>query len=157
MLALDNVEPADTGADVYANILRVLRRDLQAGHAHGFFRRRHCQVDEAAHLLYFFFFDEIQRLEILDLGGNLAGVLGCIKLSYPANSALTRQQVPPDLFSFVADRANQANTRDDNSPHQLLPRFRVLTDVVDGVLHGANFFRVLVGDFDFEGLFERHD
>src|SRR5215471_9469547 len=39
---------------------------------------------------------------------------------------------------------------------KLLARLRVLADVVHGVLHGADLFRVLVGDFDVEGLFEGH-
>src|SRR3954471_4257959 len=39
----------------------------------------------------------------------------------------------------------------------LLARLCVLADVVNGVLHGANFFGVLVGDLDVEGLLEGHD
>src|SRR5271165_1484516 len=39
---------------------------------------------------------------------------------------------------------------------KLLRSFRVRVDVVDGVLDGANLLRVLVGDFDLEGLFEGH-
>ena len=52
-----------------------LRRDLQARSLHGFIRGRQGQVDEAAHLLQFFFLDELQRIEILDFGGDLAGEL----------------------------------------------------------------------------------
>src|SRR5450759_1027601 len=39
---------------------------------------------------------------------------------------------------------------------KLLARFRVLADVVDGIGHGANLLRILVGDFDIEGFFEGH-
>src|SRR5260370_38281148 len=39
---------------------------------------------------------------------------------------------------------------------KLLARFRVLADVVDGIRHGANLLRILVGDFNIEGLFEGH-
>src|ERR1019366_4090650 len=39
---------------------------------------------------------------------------------------------------------------------KLLARFRVLADVVDGIRHRANLLRILVGDFDIEGLFEGH-
>src|SRR5208282_977820 len=39
---------------------------------------------------------------------------------------------------------------------KLLARFRVLADVFDGIGHGANLLRILVGDFDIEGLFEGH-
>src|SRR5664279_3647999 len=34
--------------------------------------------------------------------------------------------------------------------------FRVGVDVIDGVLHGANLLRFLVGNLDFESLFEGH-
>src|ERR1700688_3988595 len=40
---------------------------------------------------------------------------------------------------------------------KLLAAFRMLADVVDGVLHGADFFRILVGNLDVESLFKRHD
>src|ERR1700687_65562 len=39
---------------------------------------------------------------------------------------------------------------------KLLARFRVLADVVDGIGHGAYLLRILVGDFNIEGLFEGH-
>src|SRR6266851_2000817 len=40
---------------------------------------------------------------------------------------------------------------------KLLATFRVLGDVIDRVLHGADFLRVFIGNFDVEGLFESHD
>src|SRR5262249_54793074 len=40
---------------------------------------------------------------------------------------------------------------------KLLRSFRVRVDVINGVLNGADLFRILIGDFDFEGLFEGHD
>src|ERR1017187_6593799 len=39
---------------------------------------------------------------------------------------------------------------------KLLAAFRMLGDVIDGVLHGADFFRVLVGNLDVEAFFESH-
>src|SRR5215469_4852842 len=39
----------------------------------------------------------------------------------------------------------------------LLAYFCMFVDVVDRILNGANFLRVLVRDFQVEGLFERHD
>src|ERR1700716_1734356 len=39
---------------------------------------------------------------------------------------------------------------------KLLACLRVFADVVDGIRHGANLLRILVGDFDVEGLFEGH-
>ena len=82
----------------------VFRRDLQAGHAHGFIRRSHREVDEAAHLLNFFFLDEVQRVEVLDFGGD-AGTRAVEASNWVmrADAALARQQLLPDLFSCVAD------------------------------------------------------
>src|SRR5713226_8959610 len=39
---------------------------------------------------------------------------------------------------------------------KLLATFRMLADVIDGVLHGADLFRVLVGNLDVEAFFESH-
>src|SRR5689334_20118973 len=66
MLAFDDVKPAYTRSDMDAYAGGILRRDLQAGHLDRLIRRRQRQVDKATHLLDFFFFDEIQRIEILD-------------------------------------------------------------------------------------------
>src|ERR1035438_423793 len=40
---------------------------------------------------------------------------------------------------------------------KLLAAFRVLGDVIDGVLYGADFFRVFVGNFDVEAFLESHN
>src|SRR5450755_871112 len=39
----------------------------------------------------------------------------------------------------------------------LLAAFRVLSNVVDGILHGTDFFRLFVGNFDVKGFFEGHN
>src|SRR5271157_2727457 len=39
---------------------------------------------------------------------------------------------------------------------RFLARLGVLADVVDGIGDGANLLRILVGNFDIEGLFEGH-
>src|ERR1700678_1978699 len=39
---------------------------------------------------------------------------------------------------------------------KLLAAFRMLPDVIDGVLHGADLFRVLVRNLDVEAFFESH-
>src|ERR1700731_1063477 len=39
---------------------------------------------------------------------------------------------------------------------KLLAAFRMLGDVIDGILHGADFFGVLVGNLDVEAFFESH-
>src|SRR5438309_3784406 len=40
---------------------------------------------------------------------------------------------------------------------KLFPCLGVLADVVDGILHGADLFRVFVRTLDIEGFFEGHD
>src|ERR1700674_462996 len=39
---------------------------------------------------------------------------------------------------------------------KLLAAFRMLGDVIDGILHGADFLGVLVGNLDVEAFFESH-
>src|SRR5713226_5235769 len=100
-------------------------------------------MDEASHLLQLFFFDEFQGIEILDFGGDLASKLGSVKLGDTGHSALTGQQFSPHLFRGVAHPTDQADSGDYDPTSQLLPAFRVFTDVIEGVLYGADFFRVL--------------
>src|SRR3954465_12976117 len=40
---------------------------------------------------------------------------------------------------------------------KLLACLRVLADVVDGIVHGADFFGIFIGNFNVERLFECHD
>src|SRR5215472_6007172 len=96
MLTLDDVETAHPGADVYAHTVRVFRRDFQATHLHRLISRGHGQVDEAAHLLYFFFFDEIERIEAFDFSGNLAGKPGGIEVGDPGDPTFAGHNVFPD-------------------------------------------------------------
>ena len=51
-------------------------------------------MDEASHLFQFFFFDELQGIEILDFGGDLAGELGGIKLRDPGHAAFAGERFP---------------------------------------------------------------
>ena len=55
MLALDDIEPADSRTDMNADPLGIFRRDFQARRLHRFVRGRQREVDEAAHLLSSFF------------------------------------------------------------------------------------------------------
>src|SRR5581483_1344893 len=75
VLTLDDVEPADAAADVDPDAVVDFRRDLQPGHADGFITGCHGQVDEPSHFLHFFFVNEIERVEVADFRGNLAGEL----------------------------------------------------------------------------------
>ena len=73
VLALDNLESADPGADKHAHPLGNLRCDLEARLRHCLLRCRKGKVDEAPHLARFFLVHEIQRVKILDLGGKSDG------------------------------------------------------------------------------------
>src|SRR5437870_4820191 len=83
---------------MYANARGVCVSHLQAAHFHGFITGSECQMDEAAHFLYLFFLDEIQRVKALDLGGDGAGEVGGIKMRDLAHAALAGEQVLPDLW-----------------------------------------------------------
>src|ERR1035437_8132109 len=65
------------------------------------------------------------------------------------------------LVCMPVDRAQTAPRRGGRTgwwpDWQLLLRLGVLVDVRHGVLHGADLLRILVRDFDLEGLFESHD
>src|SRR5262249_26709714 len=157
VLALDDVKSADAGANVDAHALGVFRRDLQARHFHRFIGCGQGKVDETAHLLDFFFVYEIQRVKILDLSSNLAGEIRRVKTGDFGYAALSRDNVFPNLGAVVAHAADQTQTSNNNPSSQLLPAFRVLTDVVNSILHRADFFRVFIRNFKIERFFKSHD
>src|SRR5207244_6921325 len=94
--------------------------------------------------------------EILDFCSDLAGKTGAIKMRNTGYAAFCGEQIAPDLFCSVPNRADQADASDYNATSQLLPAFRVLPDVVNGILHSANLLRIFVGDFDLKSFFEGH-
>src|SRR5207253_8740387 len=156
VLAFDHIETTDTGSDVHPDTSGKFGREFQPRHLHRLICRGQGEVDEAAHLLEFFLVDELQRVETLDLGRDLAGKIGRIKLRNPRHSAFAGEQVLPRLVRGVPDCTDQAQTGDYDPSTQLLPAFRVLPDIVDRVLHSANFFRILIANLDLESLFKSH-
>jgi hypothetical protein len=88
MFALDHVESADAGADVDADHLGVFGSDFQLGHLERFVGGGDGEVDEAAHLLHFFFLDELEGIEVADLGGDLAGEGGGVEGGDATDAAL---------------------------------------------------------------------
>ena len=48
-------------------------------------------MDETSHLFQFFFLDELQRVEVLDLGRDLASKIAGIELRDACNPALARK------------------------------------------------------------------
>src|SRR4029077_999845 len=106
VLALDDVEAADSRADVHTNAFRDLGSDVQTRHLHRFVRGAHTEMNEAAHLAGFFFLDEIQRIEVLDFGGDSAGKPGGIKTGNRCDAAFAREEIGPGLRARVSHRAN---------------------------------------------------
>ncbi len=158
VFALDDVESADAGADVDADAVAVLRRDLKAGVSHGLRRGGEGEVDEAAHLAGLFFVDKEERVEVFDLGGESDGMTGEIEGFDLGHAALSSQQTVPDLRGGFADPAEKPEAGyDDATFHFLLCRLLVLFDVIDGVFDGFNLLGIFVRDLDVEGFFELHD
>ena len=122
MLAFDDVEAADAGADVNADHLGVRFIDDEAGVLHGLLRGGHGEVDEAAHLAGLLLVHEDVGVKVLDLGGEANGVAGEIVGGDLGHAAATGEQALPDLLGGVADPADQAHARDhDTSLQHLSP------------------------------------
>src|SRR5204862_4092441 len=66
VLALDDVENADAGRNVNADFIQVRIFLLPVRRLHGKVRGGQRYLDEAAHLLEFFFFDPPEGVEIFD-------------------------------------------------------------------------------------------
>ena len=131
MFALDHVESADAGADMNSDHLGIFRRDFQLRHLHRFFGRGDGEVNEAAHLLHFFFLDELEGIEVADFGGDLAGKGGGVESGDAIDAALAREQRLPDCVGGIAHRADQADSGDDDAPSSVagqtyLPAFACL-------------------------------
>ena len=74
VLAFDDIESADAGTDVDPGTLgHLFVFDFVIGHAQRFITGGNGEMDEAPHLARFFFLDDLQGIEVLDLGGNSAG------------------------------------------------------------------------------------
>ena len=114
MFALDDVESADAGADVHADRLGVFRRHFELRHLHRFICGGDGEVNEAAHLLDFFFLDEVEGIEVADLGGDLAGKSGSVECGDAIDAALAREQGLPHRVGGIADGADQADAGDDD-------------------------------------------
>ena len=65
--------------------------DLVVGHLQGFIAGGDGEVDEAPHLARFFLLDELQRIEVFDFGGNLAGKGGGVEAGDTLHAALAGQ------------------------------------------------------------------
>ena len=99
VLALDGRESADAGSEEDADVGGVGRRDPQARVVHGELRGRDGVLDEDVHLLDVFLLDELQRVEALDLGGNLRGKAADVELRNPGDAA--RPATSADQLALV--------------------------------------------------------
>ena len=118
VFALDHFEPADAAADVDAHLFGDFRRTLQAGALEGEIRRRDGELDEPPHLLDFFFFDIIGRVEALDFSGNPAGEGSRVELRDGADAGLSRADRLPGRFGSNAKRRQQTDARHYHSSRQ---------------------------------------
>src|ERR1019366_6851133 len=124
VLALDDVKAAYARADVDADVLRVFRRHLEARHVDGLGGGGQREVNEAAHLLQFFFLDEVERVEVLHLGRDGTGILRRVKECDGGNPTGAGQQACPHCLGGVADTANHSKTGDnDSAAHAYFPPF----------------------------------
>src|SRR5260370_17644199 len=106
---------------MHADVLRVFGRDLELRHLHCFVSRGDGEVDEAAHLLHFFFLDELEGIEVADLAGNLAGEGGGVELGDAVDTALAREQALPHCVGGITHGAYQADAGNDHPPFPLTP------------------------------------
>ena len=119
VLALDDIESTDAGADVDAGALgHLFVLDLVVGHAQGFVAGGDGQMNKARHLARFFLLDELQRVEVLDFGGDLAGKGGGVEAGNALHAALAGEQCLPNFVGVVADGADEADSGDDDATVQ---------------------------------------
>jgi len=115
VLALDDVESADAGADVDTDTVTILVSDLEAGVLHRLGRGGESEVDEAAHFAGLFFVHEKEGVKIFDLGGKADGVASEIEGFDLGHSATAGQQALPDLRSGFADPAEKPEAGYDDA------------------------------------------
>ena len=72
-------------------------------------------MNKAAHLAGLFFIDELERVEVFDLGceaNRVAGEIECLDLSH---AAVACKEPLPDVGCSFAHAADEAETRDDDA------------------------------------------
>src|SRR5580658_255229 len=127
MFAFDDVESSDPRADVHPYALVILRRNLQFRHFQRFIGGGDGHMNEAPHLLDFFFLDEIQRVEVLDLGGNLAGKGSGVETGDASHTALAGKHGLPHYIGGIAYAADQTEACDYDPASQIyFPAFACL-------------------------------
>ena len=72
------------------------------------------EVNEAAHLLHFFFLDELEGIEVEDLGGDLAGEGGGVEPVMRPTPLLPATR-PARLHRWCSQGADQADAGNDDA------------------------------------------
>ena len=111
VLALDDVEAADAGADVHADVVCDLRRDLQAGVLHRLVCGCEGEVDEAAHFAGLFLIHELVGVEVFHFGGKPHGMAGEVEGLNLGHAAAAGHQAFPHFGGGVADPAERRRGR----------------------------------------------
>src|ERR1035437_839592 len=105
MLALDDFEAADAGADEDAYPVGDLRGDLETRLEHGLLGGGKGIVDEARHLARFLLVHELERVKVLDLGGEGGREASGIEALNGPHATGAGHKLLPDLGRGVAHTA----------------------------------------------------
>ena len=125
MLALDDLESADAGADEDAHAVGDLVGDLKARLGDGFLDGCKGKMDKAPHLARLFLVHEVQRVKVLDLGGKCDGEASGVKALDGGHTTGPGHELLPNFGRGVAHTAHQPQAGDyDSAGHWLLGAFR---------------------------------
>ncbi len=113
VLPLDHVEAADPRADVNPGAVGQPAVELQLGVLDGKVGGGQGEVDEPAHLLHLFFLDHLERVEVLHLAREPAGMLGGVEEGDGPDAALPRQGGLPNFLGAHPVPAQQTHPGDD--------------------------------------------
>src|SRR5213080_444986 len=117
MAVLERLQASDAGRDRGADPIR-LARDVQTRIALGQPRRSDDQVGKTVHPPRLLAVDELGRIEVLDLAGEVHRVLAGIELRDLAGPRAARNQVLPARLDILAERGHgtEAGDHDPSSP-----------------------------------------
>src|SRR5438045_9020680 len=143
MLALDDVEPADSRRNINAHFVEIRLFRLPARHAHRKIRASQRHLDETPPLLQFFFLNPLEGVEAFDFAADAAIESGSVKTGYSGHSADAGKKIFPAFFRADAQRADQSNTRNHNAARQLflLPNEMVLPSGVTSLWSACRYTR----------------
>jgi hypothetical protein len=111
VFAFNDVESADAGGYVDANLIEI---GLFGGPVRGLdgeVGSSQSDLDEAAHFLEFFFLNPQKGIEVLHFAGDFAVKIGGIEKRNGADAALAGEEVFPCLLRTDAQRTDQSNAR----------------------------------------------